>query len=77
MDNSVVEKIIKEIEQYKPAHEGAHAGKVVSVGDGVVAIDGSFEGCHERDFDIRRNERQKVDGGDGRAWRIVRTRAQP
>src|ERR1700734_711114 len=40
MDNSTVEKIIKEIEQYKPSHESAHAGKVVSVGDGVVAIDG-------------------------------------
>ncbi len=40
MDNSVVEKIVKEIEQYRPSHEGTHAGKVVSVGDGVVAIDG-------------------------------------
>jgi F-type H+-transporting ATPase subunit alpha len=40
MDNSAVEKIIKEIEQFKPAHEAVHAGRVVSVGDGVVAIDG-------------------------------------
>ncbi|HEV3245320.1 MAG TPA: F0F1 ATP synthase subunit alpha [Candidatus Paceibacterota bacterium] len=40
MDNSVVEKIIKEIEQYKPSGEHAHVGLVVSVGDGVVAIDG-------------------------------------
>jgi len=40
MDNSTVEKIIKEIEQFKPSHESAHTGKVVSVGDGVVAIDG-------------------------------------
>src|SRR5665213_1963799 len=40
MDNSTVEKIIKEIEQFKPSHESAHTGKVVSVVDGVVAIDG-------------------------------------
>src|SRR5665213_2395094 len=40
MDNSTVEKIIKEIEQFKPTHEASHAGRVVAVGDGVVAIDG-------------------------------------
>lgn len=40
MDTSTVEKIIKEIEKYEPTHEGAHTGRVVSVGDGVVAIDG-------------------------------------
>ena len=40
MDNSVVEKIVKEIEQYRSTHEPAHAGKVVAVGDGVVSIDG-------------------------------------
>ncbi|HTR18795.1 MAG TPA: F0F1 ATP synthase subunit alpha [Candidatus Paceibacterota bacterium] len=40
MDNAIVEKIVKEIEKFKPAHEGTHAGKVVSVGDGVVEIDG-------------------------------------
>jgi F-type H+-transporting ATPase subunit alpha len=40
MDTSVVEKIVKEIEKYAPAHESAHVGRVVSVGDGVVAIDG-------------------------------------
>ncbi|MBU6388880.1 F0F1 ATP synthase subunit alpha, partial [Patescibacteria group bacterium] len=40
MDNSVVEKIIKEIEGFRPAHESAHVGRVVAVGDGVVAIDG-------------------------------------
>ena len=31
---------MKEIENIAPSHEGAHVGKVVSVGDGVVAIDG-------------------------------------
>jgi F-type H+-transporting ATPase subunit alpha len=40
MDNSTIAKIIKEIEQYKPAHESAHVGRVTAVGDGVVAIDG-------------------------------------
>ncbi|MEY4747337.1 MAG: synthase alpha subunit [Candidatus Parcubacteria bacterium] len=40
MDSSVVEKIIKEIEGFTPAHESAHVGRVTAVGDGVVAIDG-------------------------------------
>jgi F-type H+-transporting ATPase subunit alpha len=40
MDNSIVEKIIKEIEHFAPAREGEHVGRVTSVGDGVVAIDG-------------------------------------
>ena len=40
MDASTVEKIVKEIENIAPSHEGAHVGKVVAVGDGVVAIDG-------------------------------------
>lgn len=40
MDASTVEKIIKEIEAVSPRHEGQHVGKVVAVGDGVVAIDG-------------------------------------
>jgi len=40
MDNSVVEKIIKEIEKFTPSNESAHVGRVTSVGDGVVAIDG-------------------------------------
>ncbi len=40
MDSSTVQKIIKEIENLAPAHEGQHVGKVVAVGDGVVAIDG-------------------------------------
>ena len=40
MDNTTVEKIIKEIERYEPKAEVEHVGRVVSVGDGVVAIDG-------------------------------------
>ena len=40
MDASTVDKIVKEIEKMAPSHEGAHVGRVVSVGDGVVAIDG-------------------------------------
>jgi F-type H+-transporting ATPase subunit alpha len=40
MDNSVVEKIIKEIDKFTPSHESAHVGRVTAVGDGVVAIDG-------------------------------------
>jgi len=40
MDNSIVEKIIKEIEHFAPAHESEHVGRVTAVGDGVVAIDG-------------------------------------
>lgn len=40
MDSSTVQKILKEIENVAPAHEGQHVGKVVAVGDGVVAIDG-------------------------------------
>src|SRR3989338_5139498 len=38
--NSIVEKIIKEIEEYAPTVEHRHVGSVTAVGDGVVAIDG-------------------------------------
>ncbi len=40
MDNSVVEKIIKEIEHFVPTHSAEHVGVVTAVGDGVAAIDG-------------------------------------
>ena len=40
MESTAVEKIIKEIEGISPKHEGQHVGRVVSVGDGVCAIDG-------------------------------------
>jgi len=40
MDTSVVEKIVKELEKFAPAHESAHVGRVTAVGDGVVSIDG-------------------------------------
>ena len=40
MDQSTVQKIIKEIEKFEPKGEVEHVGRVVSVGDGVVAIDG-------------------------------------
>ncbi len=40
MDNATIEKIIKEIERYEPKEKVEHTGRVVSVGDGVVAIDG-------------------------------------
>ena len=40
MNNSIVQKIIKEIEHFAPTHEGEHVGRVTAVGDGVVAIDG-------------------------------------
>jgi len=40
MNTSAVEKIIKEIEQISPKHEGHSVGTVTAVGDGVVAIDG-------------------------------------
>ena len=40
MDATTVERIVKEIENIAPSHEGSHVGKVVAVGDGVVAIDG-------------------------------------
>jgi F-type H+-transporting ATPase subunit alpha len=40
MEASVVEKILREIEQHAPKQEGAHVGIVTAVGDGVVAIDG-------------------------------------
>ena len=40
MDNATIEKIIKEIEHYEPKEKVEHTGRVVSVGDGVVAIDG-------------------------------------
>src|SRR3989344_7706714 len=39
MDQSTVQKIIKEIEKFEPKGEVEHVGRVVSVGDGVVAID--------------------------------------
>jgi F-type H+-transporting ATPase subunit alpha len=40
MESSIVEKIVREIEGYTPKNEGEHVGRVTSVGDGVVAIDG-------------------------------------
>ena len=40
MANTVVEKVIKEIEAHTPSMKEEHVGRVVSVGDGVVAIDG-------------------------------------
>jgi F-type H+-transporting ATPase subunit alpha len=40
MDNAIVEKILKEIEHFAPAKSAEHAGRVTSVGDGVVGIDG-------------------------------------
>jgi F-type H+-transporting ATPase subunit alpha len=40
MDSSTVEKILREIENITPKHEGQHVGRVTQVGDGVVAIDG-------------------------------------
>ncbi len=39
-DQSIVEKIVKEIEAHSPKSEGVHVGRVAAVGDGVVAIDG-------------------------------------
>ncbi|MDO8481564.1 MAG: F0F1 ATP synthase subunit alpha [bacterium] len=40
MDQSIVQKIIKEIEHHVPKTDIMHVGRVTSVGDGVVAIDG-------------------------------------
>ncbi|MDO8561640.1 MAG: F0F1 ATP synthase subunit alpha [bacterium] len=40
MDQSVVQKIIKEIEHYVPKTDVLHVGRVTAVGDGVVSIDG-------------------------------------
>ncbi|MBI2612746.1 F0F1 ATP synthase subunit alpha [Candidatus Kaiserbacteria bacterium] len=40
MANTVVDKIIKEIEAHAPSVESEHVGRVTAVGDGVVAIDG-------------------------------------
>ncbi|QQG37549.1 MAG: F0F1 ATP synthase subunit alpha [Candidatus Kaiserbacteria bacterium] len=40
MDAATVQKIVREIEKFVPATESEHVGRVVSVGDGVVAIDG-------------------------------------
>jgi F-type H+/Na+-transporting ATPase subunit alpha len=40
MDSSIIEKIVREIEQYAPQPESERIGRVTSVGDGVVAIEG-------------------------------------
>ena len=40
MDTSTIQKIIKEIENLSPVHQHEHVGKVISVGDGVVALSG-------------------------------------
>ncbi len=40
MEHSIVDKIIKEIEKFSPTVHEANAGRIVSVGDGVVAIEG-------------------------------------
>ena len=40
MDSAVIAKIVKEIEGFTPTAHEAHVGRVTSVGDGVVAIEG-------------------------------------
>ncbi|MFZ2887093.1 MAG: F0F1 ATP synthase subunit alpha [Minisyncoccia bacterium] len=40
MDSTIIEKIVKEIEGHSSKQGGAHVGRVVAVGDGVVSIDG-------------------------------------
>ena len=40
MDATIVDKILKEIEQYSPSEKSEHVGRVTAVGDGVVAVDG-------------------------------------
>ncbi len=40
MDSSIVAKVIREIEKYTPAVESHETGRVQTVGDGVVALDG-------------------------------------
>ena len=40
MNNSTVQKIIKEIESYTPRTSVKQSGVVTAVGDGVVLIDG-------------------------------------
>ncbi len=40
MDSAIIEKIVKEIEGFAPATHEQHVGRVTSVGDGVVSIDG-------------------------------------
>jgi F-type H+/Na+-transporting ATPase subunit alpha len=40
MANTVVEKVLKEIEAHTPKTAHEHVGRVTAVGDGVVAIDG-------------------------------------
>ena len=40
MDTSTIDKIIKEIEHIAPSQESEHVGKVIAVGDGVVALSG-------------------------------------
>lgn len=40
ISKGVVEKIIKELEHFAPSYEKEHVGRITSVGDGVVAIEG-------------------------------------
>ncbi|MDO8552682.1 MAG: F0F1 ATP synthase subunit alpha [bacterium] len=40
MEQSIVQKIVNEIEKYAPNADVEHVGRVTSVGDGVVSIDG-------------------------------------
>jgi F-type H+-transporting ATPase subunit alpha len=40
METNIIEKVIREIEQYAPSAQEERVGRVVAVGDGVVALEG-------------------------------------
>jgi F-type H+-transporting ATPase subunit alpha len=61
MDTSTVQKILKEIENVAPAHEGVHVGKVVAVGDGVVAIDGLSKAVMSEVLQFEEGKGKKLD----------------
>ena len=44
MDTTIIEKVMREIEGYTPKAETEHVGRVMAVGDGVVAIEGLAKG---------------------------------
>jgi F-type H+-transporting ATPase subunit alpha len=62
MDSSIVEKIVREIEGYAPKNEGEHVGRVTSVGDGVVAIDGLSKAVMSEIVIFEEGKSKKLEG---------------
>src|SRR3989344_4675141 len=78
MNTSAVEKIIKEIEQISPKHEGHSVGTVTAVGDGAGAtILGATSGVSEGMTVKSTGEILSVPSGEELLGRVVNALGEP